>query len=77
MSLSPPPKICARHSKVSHRHGRWREAISAGVRRRMLTAAFAGLLSGGLLWGAEPLQQPPAGDEIPLTVGRSVVLDHP
>ncbi len=26
---------------------------------------------------AEPIQQPPAGDEIPLTVGRSVVLDHP
>ena len=29
------------------------------------------------MWGAEPLQQPPAGDEIPLSVGRSVVLDHP
>lgn len=26
---------------------------------------------------AEPAQQAPSGDEIPLTVGRSVVLDHP
>ncbi len=35
------------------------------------------LLSGSLLAAAEPMQQTPAGDEIPLTVGRSVVLDHP
>ena len=43
----------------------------------MLAAAFIGLLGGASIWGAEPLQQPPVGDEIPLTVGRSVVLDHP
>ena len=32
---------------------------------------------GSATYAAEPIQQPPAGDEIPLTVGRSVVLDHP
>ena len=35
------------------------------------------LLSWSLLAAAEPMQQTPAGDEIPLTLGRSVVLDHP
>ena len=35
------------------------------------------LLSWSLLAAAEPTQQTPAGDEIPLTLGRSVVLDHP
>ncbi len=35
------------------------------------------LLSSVGLTAAEPRQQAPAGDEIPLTVGRSVVLDHP
>ncbi len=79
MSLSPPRIFFARHSKASRRHGRrWRESIPAKARRRRPAAAFIGLLlSAGLLPGAEPLQQPPAGDEIPLTVGRSVVLDHP
>ena len=79
MSLSPPRIFFARHSKASRRDGRrWRESIPAKARRRRPAAAFIGLLlSAGLLRGAEPLQQPPAGDEIPLTVGRSVVLDHP
>ena len=79
MSLSPPRIFFARHSKASRRHGsRWWESIPAKARRRRLAAAFIGLsLSASLLRGAEPLQQPPAGDEIPLTVGRSVVLDHP
>ena len=78
MSLSPPPTLFARHGKANSRHGgRWRESIPAKARWRLLAAAFTGLLSSGVLGAAEPLQQPPAGDEIPLTVGRSVVLDHP
>ena len=35
------------------------------------------LMSWSLAVAAEPMQQTPAGDEIPLTIGRSVVLDHP
>ena len=35
------------------------------------------LMSWSLAVAAEPMQQTPAGDEIPLTLGRSVVLDHP
>ena len=35
------------------------------------------LMSWSLVVAAEPMQQTPAGDEIPLTLGRSVVLDHP
>ena len=42
-----------------------------------LRLLLVSLLSGSLLAAAEPMQQTPAGDEIPLTLGRSVVLDHP
>ncbi len=78
MLLSPPQTFCARHSKADSRHiRRWLELIPVQVHRRLLAAVCTGLLSVGLMWGAEPLQQPPAGDELPLTVGRSVVLDHP
>ena len=73
-----PPIFFARLFKANGRNGgRWRVSIPIQVPRSLLAAAFIGLLGGASIWGAEPLQQPPAGDEIPLTVGRSVVLDHP
>ncbi len=46
--------------------------------RNLWIVVLTGLLCfGATAYAAEPIQQPPAGDEIPLTVGRSVVLDHP
>lgn len=43
----------------------------------LLRLAGVGLLALGSLSAAEPRQQTPSGDEIPLTVGRSIVLDIP
>ena len=47
------------------------------VENRWIIALMGLLVFGSTAYAAEPIQQPPAGDEIPLTVGRSVVLDHP
>jgi pilus assembly protein CpaC len=53
-------------------------AFAAPRRLRPLTAALlAACLLGAPTPAAEPRQQAPVGDEIPLMVGRSVVLDHP
>ena len=47
------------------------------VENRWAVVLMGLLVLGSATYAAEPIQQPPAGDEIPLTVGRSVVLDHP
>ena len=73
MSLCPPTLRRACSRKVVAARGRCSVTTLGGSLRLLLVS----LLSGSLLAAAEPMQQTPAGDEIPLTLGRSVVLDHP
>ena len=46
------------------------------LRRMALWAALAACAAGSLS-AAEPAQAAPSGDEIPLTIGKSIVLDIP
>ena len=73
MSLCPPPLRRACSRKVVVARGRCPVTTPGGLLRLLMVS----LLSWSLLAAAEPMQQTPAGDEIPLTLGRSVVLDHP
>ena len=65
---APRPQPAGAHDSRS-RAKRWRALAAA------LLAAC--LLGAPATPAAEPRQQAPTGDEIPLMVGRSVVLDHP
>ncbi len=73
MSLCPPTLRRACSRKVVAARGRCSVTTLGGSLRLLLVS----LLSGSLLAAAAPMQQTPVGDEIPLTLGRSVVLDHP
>ena len=73
MSLCPPTLRRACSRKVVAARGRCPVTTLGGSLRLLVVS----LLIWSLLAAAEPMQQTPAGDEIPLTLGRSVVLDHP
>lgn len=73
-SLGSDSPATAQHSGATAKH-----SGATAKRWRALAAALlaACLLGAPATPAAEPRQQAPAGDEIPLMVGRSVVLDHP
>ena len=80
MSVCPPNPI---RSRLRPATAAWRglgsHFLAVPRRLALLAAAIvaAVLLGTPAAPAAEPRQQAPAGDEIPLLVGRSVVLDHP
>ena len=80
MSPSPPPMTLNRPYKLS-KPPRGRVCQPAGglqLARALIALSVAlFLMPGGLALRAAPPPNGAAGDEIPLTVGRSVVLDHP
>ena len=83
MSLCPPTLSTLLFISLSRKTGppAWRMMKKMRYSRpfqNRWVVVLAGLwVLGSATYAAEPIQQPPAGDEIPLTVGRSVVLDHP
>jgi pilus assembly protein CpaC len=78
MLLCPPKLIRNRPRPVRAGLDSLFSGAFAARRLRSLTAALlAACLLGAPTPAAEPRQQAPVGDEIPLMVGRSVVLDHP
>ena len=82
MSLCPPTLLftglCRKTGLPTWRMmKKIRLRYSRPVQNRWLAALVGLWVLGSVTYAAEPIQQPPAGDEIPLTVGRSVVLDHP
>ncbi len=71
----PPPPDASRLDPAERSDGPRRRAARWPALAAALLAAC--LLGAPATPAAEPRQQAPAGDEIPLMVGRSVVLDHP